>query len=160
MTPKPTLFWIGLLTYAVSFALFWGGCRLPGCGPSRGYMAAFLAFALPLKENPFSVGWVFQDMIFDYVALLISGWINPVFLIVVALMLRGGYQRTEAILRIIVLLMIPFCWVVFHYHGFYPREGHFFWLFGMVLTLFPSGFKRGRGAASHEPDRRYSGGNK
>jgi hypothetical protein len=135
-SPKRALFWVGLLVYIVSFFLFWGGCRVPGCGPSRGYLAAIFALVLPLKENPFSVGWIFHDMIFEYVALVISGWINPVFLIIVALMLRGRYQRTEAILRIIVLLMIPFCWVVFYHYDFYPREGHFLWLFGMVLTLF------------------------
>jgi len=122
--------------YAVSFALFWGGCRVPGCGPSRGYLAAFFSLVLPLKENPWSVPWLFHDMIFEYVAFLISGWINPVFLIVVALMLRGQYRRAVAVLRIILLLMFPFCWVVFYNYGAYPREGHFLWIFGMVLTLF------------------------
>jgi hypothetical protein len=29
--------------------------------------------------------------------------------------------------------MIPFCWVVFYHYGFYPREGYFLWLFGMLL---------------------------
>jgi hypothetical protein len=135
---QKALFRAGLLIYSISFALFWGGCRLPGCGPSRGYLAAFFAFVLPLKENPFSVPWLFHDMIFEYVALVISGWINPVFLIVVALMLRGRYQRTEAILRIILLLMVPFCWAVFYDYGFYPREGYFLWLFGMLLALFSS----------------------
>ena|SRR6266496_4895738 len=150
MSPKRTLFWVGLLIYSISFALFWGS-RVPGCGPSRGYLAAIFALVLPLKENPFSVGWLFHDMIFEYVALLISGWINPVFLIVVAFMLRQRYQRTVAILRIIVLLMFPFCWVVFYYYGFYPREGHFLWLVGMVMVLFSSGFKGGeRGGADHD----------
>src|SRR5947208_2345207 len=149
MLQNRALFWVGLLIYTASFALFWGGCRVPGCGPSRGYLAAFFALFLPLKENPFSVRWLFHDMIFEYVALLISGWINPVFLVVVALMLRGGYQRTFAILRTIVLLMFPFCWVVFYYYGIYPREGHFFWLVGMVLVLFSSGFNaRTRGSVS------------
>jgi hypothetical protein len=129
----------GLLIYSVSFALFWGSCRVPGCGPSRGYLAAFFALVLPLKENPFSVGWLFHDMIFEYVALLISGWINPLFLIILALMLPARHQRAVAILRIVLLLMIPFCWVVFYHYGFYPREGYFLWLFGMLLALFSSG---------------------
>jgi hypothetical protein len=86
---EKALFRAGLLVYSVSFALFWGGCRVPGCGPSRGYLAAIFALVLPLKENPFSVGWLFHDMKFEYVALVISGWINPVFLIVAALILSG-----------------------------------------------------------------------
>lgn len=138
MSQERTLLWVGLLIYTLSFALFWGGCHVPGCGPSRGYFAAFFSLVLPLKENPFSGRWLFHDMVFEYVALLISGWIKPVFLIVVALMLRGRYQRTVATLRIIVLLMFPFCWVVFYHYGFYPREGYFLWLLGMVLVLFSS----------------------
>jgi hypothetical protein len=138
MSRKKALFRAGLLIYSVSFALFWGGCRVPGCGPSRGYRAAIFAFVLPLRENPFSVGWLFHDMMFDYVALVISGWINPLFLIVVALMLLKQNQKTVAILRIVLVLMFPFCWVVFYFHHFYPREGYFLWLFGMLLALFSS----------------------
>lgn len=45
-----------------------------------------------------------------------------------------------------VLLMIPFCWVVFHYEDFSFREGHIVWIFGMVLTLFSPGIgSRNRG---------------
>jgi len=54
----------------------------------------------------------------------------------VLLALHRQYERTVAILRIVVLLMMPFCWVVFHDHESYPREGHFLWLFGMVLVVF------------------------
>ncbi len=41
-----------------------------------------------------------------------------------------------AVLRIVVILMIPFCWVVFHYESLHPREGHFVWIIGMLLVLF------------------------
>ena len=45
-------------------------------------------------------------------------------------------ERAVAILKIIVLLMIPFCWVALHDFDGYPREGHFLFLSGMPLTLF------------------------
>jgi len=35
-----------------------------------------------------------------------------------------------------VVVMIPFSCVVFHYEHFYPREGYFLWVLGMLLALF------------------------
>ncbi len=68
----------------------------------------------------------------EYLALVISGLINPLFLVILTLAAMG-YQQAVAILRIILLLMIPFCWVVFYSHPLYPREGHFLWVLGMGL---------------------------
>src|SRR6266700_4122991 len=136
-TAKRTLFSVGILIYIGSFFLFaFGG---GGGRPVPGYGAAILAVLIPWQQNPFSSLSIFHDIIFEYVALLISGWINPLFLIILALMLPGRHQRVVTILRIVLLLMIPFCWVVFYYQGFYPREGHFLWLVGMFLVLFSSG---------------------
>jgi hypothetical protein len=33
-------------------------------------------------------------------------------------------------------MMIPFCWIVFHYENLSPRLGHFLWILGMLLVLF------------------------
>jgi hypothetical protein len=136
MNRKRALFWVGLLVYTVSFFLFWGSCRQPGCGPSRGYLAAIYAVLLPLKENPFSAQWLFRDQRVFYAALLISGWINPFFIATVVLALLRRCQPALAILRATVLVMIPSCWVVFYLFNISPREGHFLWVLGMVLTLF------------------------
>lgn len=130
------LVWVGLLIYTISFTLlaFAGG----GGRPVRGYGIAILALIIPWQQSPFSPAWIFHERVFDYIAILISGWINPLFLMIVTFVLLRRYQRAVAITRIILLLMIPFCWVVFYYHHFYPREGYFLWLFGMVLVLFTS----------------------
>jgi hypothetical protein len=134
---KRILFWIGLVSYTVSFALVALADRAPGRSSDPGYIAAICSIWFPLLYNPFDrTGWLFHDMKFFYVALLISGWINPLFLITLTLAGLRRHQRAIAILRVIVLLMIPFCWVVFYDMNSYPREGHFLWLFGMVLALF------------------------
>ena len=117
--------------YAVSFAL------VAVAGLGFGYLAAVFAILMPLENHPFRSDWLFEHERFDYIALLISGWINPVFLLTVILAILRRSRRTVAVLRILVILMIPFCWVVFYENPkFYPREGHFFWIFGMVLALF------------------------
>src|SRR5690349_15373465 len=110
MSRKKTLFWIGMVLYAVSFALVAVADRWPAHGFDAGWVAAISAIWAPLAFNPFQAGgWVFQDGKFVYVSLLISGLINPLFLVTLTLAVKG-YQQTVVILRIILLLMIPFCW--------------------------------------------------
>jgi hypothetical protein len=72
----------------------------------------------------------------DFVATLITGWINPAFLVTVALASFSRHRRLIAVLRIVVLLMVPFSWIEFHYQSVYPREGYFLWTVGMLLVLF------------------------
>jgi hypothetical protein len=132
------VFWVGMVFYVVSFALVAEAARWPGRVSFRGYQAAISSILFTLAENPLSDRGLFQDMKFLYVSLLICSLINPLFLVILTLAVRG-YQQTTAILRIILLLMIPFCWVVFYWQASYPREGHFLWVLGMVLALF-SGF--------------------
>jgi len=75
----------------------------------------------------------------------VSGWINIVFLVFIAIALSGRANVAAKALRTAILLMIPFCWIVFHYEHLLPREGHFLWITGMVLALFSN-----RNATSEE----------
>jgi hypothetical protein len=77
-----------------------------------------------------------------YVSLLLSGWINPIFLVALFYVFRGQHHRAVTILSVVILLMIPFCWVVFLYEDFFPREGHFLWIIGMLLVLFSEQFSQ------------------
>lgn len=124
--------------YAISFALIAVADRWPSSGSMRGYEAAFFSIWFALGENPLRDPWLFHGGEVVYASLLISGLINPLFLVILILAARG-YHRTIAILRIVLLLMIPFCWVVLYWQNSYPREGHILWVLGMVLALF-SGF--------------------
>lgn len=124
--------------YAVSFALVAIADRQTSSGSLRGYAAAFFSLWFALGENPLSDHWLFQGKEFAYVSLLISSLINPLFIVTLILAARA-YQRTVAILRVILLSMIPFCLVGFNFQNSYPREGFFLWVSGMLLALF-SGF--------------------
>ena len=77
-----------------------------------------------------------RDHMYYLVAWLISGWINIVFLAALAMRWWEGNRRPFKILRTITLLMIPFCWIVFHNEHLYPREGHVLWVVAMVVALF------------------------
>jgi hypothetical protein len=84
-----------------------------------------LARHLPSPTNPF-----------EYLAVLVSGWINPVFLIATVLALSPRRQGLARAFRTIVVVMIPFCWIVFYCDSVYPREGYFLWTAGMLVVLF------------------------
>jgi hypothetical protein len=50
----------------------------------------------------------------------------------------GKTHQLTKMLRNVILLMLPFCWIVFLYRHIYPREGYFLWTGGMLLVLFSS----------------------
>jgi hypothetical protein len=132
----PRAYWIGLLIYAASFLLVAVADFDRTTSVARGYYCAFVAFVLPLRATPMQTGGPFADRPLEYFSVLISGLINPVFLIYVALASAERTGRAIRALRVIVPLMIPFCWVVFHYERYDPREGHFLWILGMLLVLY------------------------
>ena len=73
-----------------------------------------------------------------FLSRLVSGWINPVFALTVFLELSEPQERTASILKIVLLVMMPFTVIFFAtFHGEYPREGYFLWLVAMLLALFP-----------------------
>ena len=129
MTRQRAIVWIGLAMYAVSFVLVAVG------GPDwmRGWTCAYLALSFPLSalRDP-----ALHPNLLFFLPLLVSGWINVLFL--VALILRASRRQAWALalLRVIILLMIPGCWLVFLETLRPPREGHFVWIIGMLLVLF------------------------
>lgn len=138
MTRQLRIFWWGILIYGVSFFLI--AVQFLGMGfwsPWFGFLAAFYSVSLPWENN----GWIVTHWgpfhnYFQWAALVISGWINPVFIVTAFLDLSGQYARTVAVLRIVLLAMIPFCWVFFAFAFMIPREGHFAWVAGMLMALF------------------------
>jgi len=123
----------GLSMYVVSFFLLAVGNFEWLSGPVRGYSCAELALLSPFSEDGRSM---LHERPIEYFSLLGSGLINPVFLATFFLQVFRAKSRAIVVLRSLTILMIPLCWVVFRYERLYPREGHFFWIFGMILTLF------------------------
>ena len=135
MTRQLRIFWWGILIYALSFFLI--AAQFIGMGfwsPWFGFMAAIYAFWLPWS-NGMASGAPFHNY-FQWAALVLSGWINPVFIVTAFLDLSGQYKRAFAVLRVAIVVMIPFCWVFFAYAFMYPREGHVAWVAGMLIVLF------------------------
>jgi|WetSurMetagenome_2_1015567.scaffolds.fasta_scaffold247823_1 hypothetical protein len=104
--------------------------------PLRGWECANIALVHPWESSALSN---LSDAPFAWTALMLSGLINPIFLLTAIRVWRQGARREFLTLAVIVLIMIPFCWVVFHDAGLRPREGYFLWILGMILVLF-SGF--------------------
>ncbi len=135
-----TIFLTGLALYAVSFFLLAASFARnePGIlalDPLYGWYCAIIALVEPWSTYL----WKLSKTPFAWAALLLSGLINPVFLITVILFWRQRAWRLALMLAIAVLALNPFCWVVFHDEGLHPREGYFLWVLSMVLVLF-SGF--------------------
>ena len=129
MTVERKILWAGMLVYAVSFFLVAvGGSGLYAGAP--GFACAVEAISAPLHLSDLGI------LAFENISLHISGLINPVFLATVILMLVRPSHRLVLIAKVALLLMAPFCWIVFHYENLYPREGYFLWILGMLLTLF------------------------
>jgi len=129
MKKQNRLFWLGLLIYISSFFL----TAVVGRGLSlisvRGYDCAYLSLVAPWRKD-------YWGSVISSVPLEISGLINLVFWVAVLLILRGTHQRLVRTLRIAILLMIPFSWIVFYIEQLIPREGYVLWIAGMILALF------------------------
>lgn len=125
---------IGIGLYAVSFMLpaIGGAAVTAPSGWASGYNCAWFTLAMPLQGF---TGY-FRDRHFEYFSLLLSGLINPVFIIALAVGIQRRLARLFIALRTALLLMIPFCWIVYYKEASYPREGHFVWILGMLLALF------------------------
>jgi hypothetical protein len=134
---KHSMAWIGLSLYAGSFLLV----AVDAPDPMFGWVCAYLALLIPLT-TPLSAP-VFGGNAFLYLAMLVSGWINVIFLIALILRASHWHARMFVMLRASVLLMIPFCWPVFYYEGLrFPREAHLVWIVGMLLALFSEELSR------------------
>ncbi len=98
-----------------------------------GFAFADWALTVPWGDNPLQL---FYRTMPQHAALFVAGWINLVFLLAVGTKLLWGHKRGFKMLRIVLILMIPSCFLVSHYQGFYFREGFYAWVLGMMVVLF------------------------
>jgi hypothetical protein len=133
MRPAKKVLVAGLLIYLLSFALPAARNVSLGSGALPGFLCAFLALSFPWDHT--NMQNHFQGLLPDleWTSLALSGWINPIFL---AAMVCSKRPLIFPTLRIVLIAMLPSCWIVFHTEDFYPREGYFLWVAGMLLALF------------------------
>jgi len=69
-------------------------------------------------------------------SLLISGWINPAFLLGLVVMFASPQQRWALIFRCLIALMFIACWVFFFKVHLVALQGFYAWMAGILLALF------------------------
>ena len=141
MSVNKALYNVGLVIYVLSFFLVATGDSRGVIGRMTGYECAYLAVESSLTDNPFSPNSAVAATsapLFVYLSILICGLINPVFLIYVTLTSLKRTPRAARVLKFVLLSMIPFSWIVFHFLAVYPREGYVLWVIGMLLVLLSS----------------------
>jgi hypothetical protein len=139
MKARRRILMLGMILYLVSFFMpavlvnVYGGKLLAG-----GECAYFALFS-PIRElNDVAHHRVPQPPpLSGEILLLISGLINPVFLISVVALLLNPTSKLSTILRIVLLGMFAAPWYFFRHPGsdLYPRVGYFVWMAAMLLVM-------------------------
>lgn len=127
----------GIAIFAVSFMLtaVKEASASPGSPGVRGFTCAVLTLQMPWSKDG-------RDLLnqspIQYFSILLSGWINPAFIVALLLVITRPRWRVSRILTYAVTFMFIFCWIVFFQLHLYPRQGYFLWMFGILLALYSS----------------------
>jgi hypothetical protein len=139
------IFWTSLALYLISFFLIGVGDRIgihDRSSPWFGFICAYMtllashdALRLGLQRAPF------EGQQLANISMIISGWINPGFVLSVFLDLAEQNPKTVFALKVTLLGMIAFTVLFFITNqNVYPREGYFLWVASMLMTMFSSRF--------------------
>jgi serine/threonine protein kinase len=137
---------LGLTVFGISFAL---SAVNPASGsndkPYPGWFCAFFSL-VEAKQLILANGMHrLKDTLLAY-SLLISGLINPVFLVSLLLRIWKRVRKPAAILIGISLAMQVCCWIVFALSHLMPREGYALWVVGMLVASIAGPLARWLGA--------------
>lgn len=72
----------------------------------------------------------------NYFSVLLSGWINPVFVIAILVLLIRPAARMNSVFRVVLPLMFIFCWIVFYKIHFSAYVGYWVWMTGILMAVF------------------------
>jgi hypothetical protein len=126
----------GLALFAFSFTLpAIKEIPKPGATGSTlmGYNCAALALRLPWGKE--GITFLHNDPV-AYFSVLISGWINPVFLLGLLVLLVRPQSRLSWVFRLLIPLMFVACWIVFQKIHFYAYTGFYAWMCGILMAMF------------------------
>ena len=140
-----------LLIFTLSF--FLPAIWIPHVTPhtETGYWCAYVTLVFPWGSDGLKE---LSSAPVEYFAVLLSGWINPLFLISMLLSRREKTRKLSRMLRTVVLCLLPACWVVFMVEHVYPFVAYFIWTAAMITTFFSGSF-----SASSNPQSRAASGN-
>ncbi|HET9838895.1 MAG TPA: hypothetical protein VFR84_11715 [Candidatus Angelobacter sp.] len=133
MEKSQTVLLIALIVFIISF--FLPAIWLPHATPRtlQGYWCAYNTLVSPWTAE--GLNDLTREPV-QYFSVLLSGWINPLFLIALFLIYRG--IKLGRALRIVVLCLMPACWIVFVQDGVYPFVGYFIWTAAIIVAMFSS----------------------
>lgn len=129
---------LGILLYVVSFFLI-AVKNVDNDAGFSGYWCALTTLTAPWGSEGLKQ---LRQAPLDFFSVLLSGWINPLFLIVVIVRWISPRSRLGWILFTLVLLMFPACWIVFARAHLRPSSGYFVWTMGMLMALLAGAFAR------------------
>jgi len=140
---------VALIVFAISF--FLPAIWIPHVTShtATGYWCAWVTLVSPwtadgLKDLPTAP--------IKYFSILLSGWINPLFLISIVLSRGESTRKLSRTLRTVALCLMPACWIVFFTQGVYPFVAYFIWTVAMLAALFSSSFSASR-LSTNQQDR-------
>lgn len=102
-----------------------------------GFACAEMAILIPWSDDGMKL---LREYPLGFIATVLSGWINLIFLITVVLLFRNRAVRLANVLRTALLFMFPACWIVFSYQNLRPGYAYFLWVAAMLLAVFSSSF--------------------
>jgi hypothetical protein len=135
--------------YAASFFLIAVVSSVDSAETERGYTCAYITLWYgwsAAKSLPHATVSKLVQYLVQYFSMVVAGLINPMFLLAAI--------RPNNILRVCIVSMIPFTWIVMYFVRLYPREGHFLWVLGMLMVLF---YDKDRSLYEKEVSHRSSG---
>ena len=145
-TVRWILFLAGIALFAFSFTLpAIRETAKPGATPNvmQGYDCAVTALLVPWGKDGFTI---MRSDPLSYFSILLSGWINPLFVLAVIFVLVRRAWRINSAFRIVVSLLFIFCWVVFFKIHFRADTGYWVWMAGVLLALWSQAGSRKLGS--------------
>lgn len=134
---KWTFLLAGIALFAISFKLpairEVAKAGTPASGSFTGYECAVLALIQPWGKEGLTL--LRSDPV-NYFSVLLSGWINPVFVIAVLVLLIRPAARVNWAFRVALPLMLMLCWVVFYKIHYSASVGYWVWMAGILLAMF------------------------
>jgi hypothetical protein len=127
---------LGIVVFVIAFLL--PACRLGPDAPGSNVFAGWKCASVALTETTSLFGkavtWPLPEPV---ILVVLSGWINPIILLVLILSVVPKVSIVRRILGIIVLVAMVGTWIFFAQEKLTPLIGHFLWIAGALLILSP-----------------------